>query len=213
MACGLVLLNSCSKEENLNIQEELSQDSAFMLKTSNGLNTIEAFTLSNTPVADRVITKRSGLNAHGSFNGFNGGNIKFNGASNGGGMHGSAEVQITFGPFGTAHVVLETTSLISVGENEVIYGGVISQIIENTVMFPPPPPGAPAPQCDPYALGSYVYLRVLDNGQGSNAPADQYRGVLFNTCNQDANSGAGFPWFVAPDLDVAQESDKIKVND
>ena len=110
-------------------------------------------------------------------------------------------------------MVLETASVVSIGDNQVVYGGQISEVIENTVMFPPPPPGFPAPPCDPYELGTYVYFAVKDNGQGNNAPSDQYSPFLSNSCNEDSSGGANNPWSFFGFTDVESSKDKIKVND
>jgi len=212
MTCSLTLLTACSKEEVTNVAEERDTNAIYIVKNANGINNLDV--VSTKESQSKVTSKdRSSLNAHGKFGAFNGGAVSFSGAQNGGGTHGSAEVQITFGPFGSARVIMQTESLISVGDNEVIYGGYITQVLENTIMFPPPPPGAPTPACDPFDLGTYTYFRVLDNGQGSSAPSDQYRGVIFNQCNSSSSLGEDLPWFFAGDVDVENSTDKIKVND
>lgn len=214
MSCSLILLTACSKDEVTNPADETQADSVYVVTNTDGINNLEVIPINQSQVNSKVTPKRgSSLNAHGDFGAFNGGSVTFNGVQNNGVTNGSAEVQITFGPFGGARVIMQTESLISVGDNEVIYGGYITEVLENTIMFPPPPPGAPAAPCDPFDLGTYSYFRVLDNGQGSSAPADQYRGIIFNSCDASPSLGNDLPWFLAADADVENPSDKIKVND
>ena len=118
---------------------------------------------------------------------------------------------------GNAHLVLRTTSVVSIGEDEIVYGGVITRVIENTIPPPPPPPGCPPncpppPPCSPFDLGTYVYFAVKDNGQGNNAPADQFKGVVFPSCTEIPNGAASFPWFIFPWTDV-QQGDQVRIHD
>ena len=211
-----IVFTSCSKED-INEQPLQEQtDAAYVFKLSQG-NEWEA--VLNSQLENKIntefISSRNGnsLHAHGNFSGFNGGLISFSGTQNNGGVHGSATLEVTFGPFGTANVVLETVSVISIGDNEAVYGGQITEVLENTVMFPPPPPGFPAPPCDAYELGTYVYFAVKDNGQGDNSPADQFSPILSNSCFEDPSGGANNPWSFFGFTDVESSDDKIKVND
>ena len=127
---------------------------------------------------------------------------------------------------GNLHIKLETASVVILGDdnNEAVYGGLITEVIENTLPPPPPPPppppappGAnppppPPPACDKFELGTYVYFVVKDNGQGNNAPPDQYRPVIYSRCTALEDGGETFPWFLFGWVDVSDESDKIKVN-
>ena len=211
-----ILFTSCSTEDVNETTLEQKTEAAYVFKLSNA-NDWEAAV--STDLGEKTNntfgSSRNGnsLHAHGDFGAFGGGHISFSGTQNNGGAHGSAAIEITFGPFGTANVVIETVSVISIGDNEVVYGGQIIEVIENTVMFPPPPPGFPAPPCDPYELGTYVYFAVKDNGQGNNAPSDQYSPFISNNCNQDSSGGANNPWSFFGFTDVESSKDKIKVND
>lgn len=63
-----------------------------------------------------------------------------------------------------------------------------------------------------FDLGTYVYFVVKDNGQGNNAPPDQFKNILIPRCDAWSDGGVGLPWFIFGWTDVADESDKIKVN-
>lgn len=211
-----ILFTSCSTEDVNDQTLEQKTESSYVFKLSKTKDWVAI--VSNdlgTKSNNTFNSRRNGksLHAHGDFGGFGGGQISFSGTQNNGGAHGSATLEVTFGPFGTANVVLETVSVISIGGNEVVYGGQIVEVIQNTVMFPPPPPGFPAPPCDAYELGTYVYFAVKDNGQGNNAPADQYSPFIANSCDQDFSGGANNPWSYFGFADVDSSKDKIKVND
>lgn len=213
---GFIFFTSCSKEELNGTPEEQKTEATYVFRLSNTNNWEASVSTNQGEKSNNTFISRSNgnsLHVHGDFSGFGGGLISFSGTQNNGGAHGSATLEISFGPFGTANVVLETVSVISIGDNEVVYGGQISEVIENTVMFPPPPPGFPAPPCDAYELGTYVYFAVKDNGQGNNAPLDQYSPLLSNSCNEDPNGGANNPWSFFGFNHVESPKDKIKVND
>jgi hypothetical protein len=99
-----------------------------------------------------------GSNAFGPFT------YSWSGTENNGGVHGSAYLEQVFGPpFNTTiQVTLETECIMKDG-NEVVYGGVITQVANS-----PFPPGGP------YDIGNTLYFKVIDNGQGANAAPDQY---------------------------------------
>jgi hypothetical protein len=214
LAC--LLLTSCSTEEINEPTVEQKSDTAYVFKLSKTNDWEATTTINPRNKSNHTFSSRKNVNslhAHGYFGAFNGGQISFSGTQNNGGVHGSAALEVTFGPFGTAHVVIETVSVVSIGDNEVIYGGQITEVVENTVMYPPPPPGFPAPPCDAYELGTYVYFAVKDNGQGNNAPADQYSPVLINPCNEISTIETYIPWSLIGFTDVESSKDKIKIND
>lgn len=211
LAC--ILLTSCSTEGVYEPIAKQKSEAAYLFKMSNNMTDWEAQVTTNLEDESNLENVRgngNSLHAHGNFRD---GDITFSGTQNNGGTHGSATFDITFGPFGSANVELETVSIISIGDNEVIYGGQISEVIENTIMFPPPPPGFPPPPCDPYELGTYVYFVVKDNGQGNNAPADQVNNLIINSCGETPNGGAVIPWSMFGFSDVDSSTDMIKVND
>lgn len=210
MSFGLLLFTACSKEEDNNQNAEQAVDSVLVLKENNGTLVWETMEVKNSTNENQG--RANSAHTHGDYTGFGGGvTISFSGTENNGGAHGSAEVRQESGPF-VAHYLLETTSVVVEG-NYAIYGGIITEVLVNSFPPPPPPPpGAPAPPCSPNSVGNYVYFTVYDNGQGSNAPADQYRG-LFQSCAEQPNGAYNFPWFIfGSPSDVMNESDKIKVN-
>lgn len=215
MVLGSVILTGCSKEQATDQIEDQTADSVYVLKQSNNGMVWEAMEVeasNNNPIENGDNSRSQSTHTHGEYTGFGGGTtITFSGTQNNGGAHGSAEVRQVSGPF-EAHYILETTSVVVDG-NEAIYGGVITDVLVNTFPSPPPPPpGVPAPPCNPNSVGNYVYFTVFDNGQGANAPTDQYRG-LTQSCFIKADGGVSFPWFIfGSPRDVMNSSDKIKVN-
>ncbi|MFT5846978.1 MAG: hypothetical protein ACJARX_000050 [Psychroserpens sp.] len=213
LAC--LLLTSCSTEEINEPTVEQKLDTAYVFKLSKTNDWEVTTTIDPRDKSNNTFNSRKNVNSlhtHGNFGGFGGGQVSFSGTQNNGGAHGSAALEVTFGPFGTANVVLETINVVSIGNNEVIYGGQITEVLENTVMFPTPP-GFPIPSCDTYELGSYVYFAVKDNGQGNNAPSDQYSPILINICNEIPSIETYIPWTLIGFNDVESSKDKIKVND
>lgn len=216
MALALIILVGCAKEETTPTvadNQQAEKSSLWILNTDGDSPVWEITTQDGqSSHSGRATSRSNSAHAHGNYTAFGGSTtISFSGTENNGGVHGSAEVQQAFGPF-EAHYLLETTSMVVDG-NYAIYGGLITEVIVNTFPPPPPPPpGAPAPPCNPNSVGNHVYFTVYDNGQGNNAPADQYRG-LSQTCSIQEDGGVSFPWFIyGPPSDVENEGDKIKVN-
>jgi hypothetical protein len=218
MALGLLVNIGCTKEQNAVPKEgsENPQESFYVYNMGGEtpgweLVSADAMQLSSEQNSAEKSNSNS-AHAHGDYTGFGGGTtISFSGTENNGGAHGSAEVWQASGPF-EAHYTMETTSMV-VDDNYAIYGGVITEVFVNTFPPPPPPPpGVPAPPCSPNSVGNYVYFTVYDNGQGSNASIDQYRG-LTQSCFVKSDGGVSFPWFIfGQPSDVMNSSDKIKVN-
>ena len=217
MSVAVIAFYGCEKSElnpSFEKQEvEKSNVAAFVLNLDGETPTYEAIYLSQDELQGKADLYKGSNSAHthGNFHTSSGSSFTFNGTQNNGGSHGSGEYQSS-SPFGDVHVIMETVSVVVDGD-EAIYGGVISEVILNTLVVPPPPGvPPPPPPPTPFLLGSHVYFKVLDNGQGNNAPADQYHGVVFSITNPIPGGGAGLPWFFSTFFDVANESDKIKVN-
>ncbi len=221
MSFAIIAFYGCEKSEmnpsSENQEVEKSSVAAFVLNLSDE-TTYEVIYLSQEEMQGETNQYKSSNSAHthGTYHGGGGSTVvTFNGTQNKGGSHGSAELQLAT-PFGNAHVIMKTVSVIVDG-NEAIYGGIVTEVIENTLVIPPPPPPPPGfppppPPPTPYLLGSHTYFKVLDNGQGNNADPDQYHGLIVSTSNPIPDGGVGLPWFFSTFMDVENESDKIKVN-
>jgi hypothetical protein len=221
MALALLVLVGCAKEETIPVNQQSEETNG----TTNVLTLEGDNWIWNALALDELISTHSNSGAisnrgnsahtHGNIHDFGGSGLTtFSGTQNNGGSHGSAEIQFS-AMGGNLHIKLETSSVVILGadENEAVYGGLITEVIENTLPSPPPPPpGFPPPACAKFELGTYVYFVVKDNGQGHNDAPDQYRGVVYSRCTALADGGESFPWFFFGWIDVADEADKIKVN-
>lgn len=233
MSFALVLLLGCGKEESniisLSSDDQQVSEQGLLFFVSAGekeywevISTDELQTNSGS-----VATRSNSAHTHGKFSTAPEGSefystYEFSGTQNNGGTHGSAEI-IQVRPNGTRHFIMETACVVVI-ENEAMYGGLITEVIENTIPNPPPPPPPPPcptfpdcppppPPCDVYSVGTYFWFRVLDNGQGNNAEADQYFNLALAGCFPPDDCFADFfLWPFVPTFDVANESDKIKVN-
>ena len=87
--------------------------------------------------------------------------IVFSGTHNNGGTHGSATATIN-GPSGTTYLTMET-ECVMVDGSEAVYGGLMTQVVN--------PFGG-------FQEGNIAYFKVFDNGQGNNAPLDNYHGLV-----------------------------------
>jgi len=220
-AIALVFFYGCEKQESIP-SDELQQNDGKALSMNVlvfdgdvlAWETVSIDGQHQTP-ASTTLKQSNSAHTHGIIHGLGGNGVTtFSGTQNNGGTHGSAEMQFS-GPGYSLHVKMETSSVVILGsdENEAVYGGLITEVIENTIPPPPPPPpGFPPPLCNRFDEGTYVYFCVKDNGQGNNAPADQYKGVLISSCQGLGDGGASFPWFFFAWTDVSDPSDKIKVN-
>jgi len=233
LAFALIFFYGCNKQETNpaadNQQVGTSGASTWILNLEGETPVWEFITISDQHINPGSATLKQGnsAHAHGNITGFGGpGYTTFSGTQNNGGAHGSAEIQFS-AQGGNLHIKLETASVVVLGDdgNEAIYGGLITEVIENTIPQPPPPPPPPPPPggnpppppppppaCDKFELGTYVYIVVKDNGQGNNAPLDEYRPFIYSTCDALSDGGKFFPWFLFGWVDVSDESDKIKVN-
>ena len=211
MSIGLIVFTGCSKDDanEQNVQESIN--STYVLNVTNGSATWESVStdeqLSNVGTSPTNRSNRLGV--LGRIEGF-GLPTTFSGRLNNGIVDGSGLLQLA-GPGGSAaRFALETTSVVSIGDGEVVYGGLITNVIENTI--PPPPPCPTFPNCPPapFEAGSYVYFTVKDNGPAG--PADQYKGLIFPSANELGDGGASFPWFFFPWTDVSSTG-RINVRD
>lgn len=118
----------------------------------------------------------------------------WSGTQNNGGTHGSASAE-----FIGMLITMETECIMAM-DNEAVYGGTITEL-EN------------APPFLPIAVGSHVYFKVIDNGEGSNAPADQFGALV--AFSADSKCGVYTPdyglWYILAPADVLAPG-SVKVN-
>lgn len=209
MSIGLIVFTGCSKDETneQNVQESIN--STYVLNVANGSAAWESVSTEeqSTNLEANSTNRSTRITVLGRMGAF-GLPTNFSGRLNNGRVNGSGLLQLA-GPGGSAaRFALKATSIVSIGEGEVVYGALITNVIENTI--PPPPPCPTFPNCPPppFAEGSYVYFAVKDNGQGS----DQYKGLIFPSSNALGDGGASFPWFIFPWNNLSSE-DRIHVVD
>ena len=196
MSIGLLLLAGCSKENTDTQIEEQTSDLVYVFNLDGESQAWEMSTI-DEPLNDSGVILERGNNgnsahAHGDFPG-----VVFSGTQNNGGTHGSATASL--GPW---TFTLETECVMVEG-NEAVYGGTITERVG-----PPPFPGAP------FNVGDHIYFKVIDNGQGTNAPADQFNGRISFAFAGDSKCGIytpSHPNWDGPDSDVP-EPGSIKVN-
>lgn len=214
MAFALIILFGCSKEEsildtpNINEQEiEEQSDLNYVLNFDDDHPVWEAISpdrTHNNPIPK--IGWSSGRIAYiqGAFaRGSHSDPISFDGMQGEFGVRGSATFQQTlslpFPPFNAVVRIAMTTHCVTVKGNEAIYGGLITES-----------EGSPFPGGGPFAIGRYFYFKVKDNGNGKNAPVDQYYQTLYSMGTPDEQCGADLlNWSGL--TDVQHESDQIRI--
>ena len=205
MSFGLILVTGCSKEGTSDqIEQEKSIETAdvVLIYKADGTNsTWEANFDGETMVYGNGSTTAStngnrgeSAHTHGSTPYFT-----FSGTQNNGGTHGSATVDLGF-----ASWTLETECVMVEG-NEAVYGGIITEAIN------PPPFGAGK-------VGDFIYFKVFDNGQGSNADPDQFHGFIrfygTSRCGVVTPSSGAWPptFFGFPMIIDIEAPGSVKVN-
>jgi hypothetical protein len=193
-AFAIILLFGCVKEEtmfavNENQLVEKSIDYVFNLDGDNlTWEQVIPDELSSTPGSSSSVSTRANNNnsvhMHGNFFG----PVEFSATVNNGGTHGGATLNL--GPF----VFTTETQCILAEDNEAVYGGIITEVVG--------PPG-------PFQPGWRIYFKVIDNGEGNNAPADQFYGAIRFTPNQNSSCDDYDNW--GPSYDVG-EGQSIKIN-
>ncbi|HLF64070.1 MAG TPA: hypothetical protein VI603_09965 [Saprospiraceae bacterium] len=128
--------------------------------------------------------------------------VSLSGVLNNGGVHGHARIKSSFLDFS-----VNTECLLFDG-NEVVYGGVITQVFYVDPAFI-------AVFGDIIVPDAHIALKMKDNGEGQNAPADQTTEYFivgpFPLC--DAFPPESDFWtYVFPLVDVLRESDQIQVS-
>ena len=199
---ALFLITGCAKENatpfKTNTDDQQKESGALVL-SYNGDNPVWEYV-----VVDELPSSQDGshfvglrdnngnsVHAHGDFPG-----VDFSGTQNNGGTHGSATLNL--GPF----TFTCDTECLMVEDDKAVYAGIITELAG--------PPGFP------FGVDDFIYFRVIDNGEGSDAPADQFTGAIrFRFSTQPTRCGIWTPshpsWTNYPDIDVP-EPGKIKVN-
>jgi hypothetical protein len=180
VACLALLFTSCEKELSNSDSNILALDNTenavYQINASGEFELIQISEdmLEQTKTGS-ISTRSNGNSAHthGDFSWEAAGiTLEWSGTENNGGPHGSATFQqvmnLPFPPFSANLQLTLETECVTVIDNEAVYGGLITEAVDN-----PFPPGGP------FDVGNHVFFKVIDNGQGNNAPADQYATGIF----------------------------------
>lgn len=204
MALALLVLVGCAKEETIPTMadhQQVEESGAFVLSLE-GDNPVWEYVTLEEPVTSSVSWRENEGNSghmHGEiiYGGIS--MAVFSGTQNNGGAHGSATLNIRGRNF-----TLETECVMVEG-NEAVYGGIITAL----------DPGFPN-----FQVGDRAYFKVFDNGQGNNAPADQFwGGFRFSTSGSQCGiwTPGSTAWpellfgFIPMILDI-EEPGSVKVN-
>lgn len=225
MALALVILVGCAKEEITTAalstaDQQVEESSVWVMNTDGDSPVWEAVTSdelqSTQSYSGSSATSRSNsAHTHGDL-AFNVYSLSWSGTENNGGPHGSAIVEQTWSG-GIAQFILET-ACVSVEGNEAVYVGIITEAINPPPAPPPPPPCPSFPNCpppppNPYSVGNSVFFKVIDNGQGNNAPSDQHStGVFFTSvavCPTPSSGIWSLPFLTILDVEAPGS---VKVN-
>jgi hypothetical protein len=171
-SCEKELANNDSNITNLNDVE----NSIYMIDASGEVQTIQTTEESLVQSTTGSISTRSNENSahtHGDFSWDAASiSVEWSGTENNGGPHGSATYQqvlnLPFPPFNANVQLTLETKCVNVNGNEAVYGGTITDVVDN-----------PFPGGGPFAIGNHLFFKVIDNGQGANAPADQHSTNIF----------------------------------
>jgi len=204
VSIGLLLLSGCSTE-NVDTQVEQQTEELVYVFNTNAvdatweINNLDDFNNTKSK-SSAAVSKGNSAHTHGSINRES---ITYNwsGTENNGGSHGSAVIVQNFGPI-VVTITMET-NCVSVLDNEAVYGGTITEVLND-----------PFNGFGPYALGNTLMFKVIDNGQGNNASADQYVQSLVSSSVSDCSN---FPpdafFWNSPFVTVADvEIGRVKVN-
>lgn len=213
---GISLLVSCAKKDvdpAVSQQDSpelnLDPDGVYYMGADGSLQKVDLETMQQNP----ELTYKNGngnshVNAHYSFQ-FNpvsfykATTVQINATANSQGVIGEGHWWRTWGDDGefTYHVIMDADCLESDGESAVFIG-IVTSILGPTTGFP--------------SVGSRVWIRVKDNGQGPNSPSDQYAPlILFNPGGSIPCEifGLNSPiWTLVPLEEVANSSDYVNVN-
>ena len=207
IAFAIICFYGCNKQDSIPAADSQQVDNsgnyAFVFDNNSESHSWEKIPLSEIQSNSGSSTLKNGNSAHthGDF-AWSAWSISFSGTQNNGGTHGSAEADFVNGPF-SVHLIMDTECVMVEG-NEAVYGGTFTEVINN----PFPSPG-------PFDVGNTMYFKVIDNGQGNKAPADQHVATILIFPVGISFCGILSPsnplWSASPTLDVV-EPGSIKVN-
>lgn len=211
MSIGLLLIAGCSTENVEPQSEQQIEERVFVFNNNGEDSTWETNSLtdfhskySSSNIVTNRLNNGNSAHTHGS-NDAPPFTFNWSGTENNGGTHGSAIITQEMGP-SVVTIIMETACVNVIG-NEAVYGGLVIEVENN-----PFPPGA-----GPFAIGNIVFFKVIDNGQGNNAQADQYVQTLVSTNSALDCETLGQPDFLFwslpffPTNDV-EEPGSVKVN-
>lgn len=207
----------CQKEEMKETPAALDPNGVYYMASDGSVQQIDLDALENNP----DLTFRNGngngnshVNAHYSWQAnsvghglYKSSTFQLNATENNQGVSGVGHIWRTWGAEGefAFHTIMDAECISSNGE-DAVFTGIVTQVEGDT------PPLYPQ-------VGARVWVRVKDNGQGANAPLDQYKPVIF--WNPSAtipceffgmNGDLAFFWSWFPYENVANASDNINVN-
>lgn len=215
-AFSLVVLFGCNKEEttptsaSLDVQNVEEPKFGLVMNLTDETPTWEYKELDMLEYStDAVVGSReNSAHTHGDFVWEAAGlSLTWSGTQNNGGTHGSAVFETqTMLPDGTVTTIRATmeTECITVVENRAVYGGIFTEVTGDPVL------PTYFPWSRYYTVGCHMYFKVVDNGQGNNAPADQHGSTIILT--RPSQSLCGIIPNTSNLVDV-QAPGSVKIND
>lgn len=165
---ALLFLLGCGKEK-ITIFTENQQPHISAIAFSSNPAPAKVFTLDEiTGISDIEVTSRTSPNSsvNGHFSPLPGWSVSLSGMENKSGIYGNGRIASEF-----VSLQFETVCL-NFAENAVVYGGLITKVPYITEEFEMAFPGA-------IRVGRYMAVKLIDNGEGQNAPPDQSSQYFF----------------------------------
>jgi hypothetical protein len=216
MAICLTFLFGCQKEELKLATEGFDPGAVYMLTIDNEMAASEQVDRDfivfpgNDDLSDMARNGNTHIHAHYTSQPLTGFyqllKVNFTATQNSQGLFGNGSYTRTWGDSLEYTFTLHLTAdCLEIDGGDAVFTGLLTGTTGVSPFDPPLPEG------------TRFWIRVRDNGQGPNAPLDQYhRAVFFNTSGELSCGAFGLSnpvWnFVGPMTDVANESDIIKIN-
>lgn len=196
----IIVLGCEISDENSSIE---SQDIAYVLHLDDSYSVYEISSAYPIDLNKASSSNKNGvLHAHGNFQGYDGlTTFNFTATINNGGKHGNAQLYKS-SPIGNLHLKMKTNCLTIV-DNVAVYAGIVTDIIES-----------PFPQgTGPIQIGSVLFFKVKDNGNGQNGLPDQYAPmIIVGSARAGCDSYIPDAPIWEPLVDVTHANDIIVVN-